>query len=346
LAALVVNGFVRGTTGENRFGRDPTIHPDQSDETFESYAAYTEERPQTVARLGLVGLEWPSTSLCGVEAFWEKLRELGWIKGQNLVVEERGAHGRVERLPALMSQLIVQNVNVLLTYHTPAVVAAQRATSSIPIVAAWIGDAIDTGPATSLGPPGRNLTGISVPFANGLSGKWLQLLRETVPALSTLAVMGTPGSSWVSTALDDLETAARSQRLTLRFVEADDTEGLEQAFSNPRAEAQAVLALGEPLTMHHLRRIQSLSALHRIPTLHTNPEFTQLGGLMAYGVDSIAVLRRAADYVDKILRGASPSDLAIEQWTQYKLAVNLKTAIALGLTIPESILLRADQVIQ
>jgi putative ABC transport system substrate-binding protein len=301
-----------------------------------------EERPQKIMRLGLVGLDWPSTALCGVDAFWERLRELGWIRGQNLVVEERGAHGRMERLPALMSEVIAQNIDILFTYDTPAAIAAKNATRTIPIVAAWIGDALEGEPATSLSDPGENLTGISLAFAEGFSGKWLQLLRETVPQLSTVAVIANPASPWVGCVRDELEGVAGTQGLTLRFIEVGNAEGFDPALYKARRKAQAALVLGDPLTMHDWRRIQ----YDRMPTMYTNLEFAQLGGLMAYGVDAVVVLRRAADYVEKILRGAKPGDLPIEQSAQYKLIVNLKTAKALGISIPQSILLQADEVIR
>jgi ABC-type uncharacterized transport system substrate-binding protein len=183
-------------------------------------------------------------------------------------------------------------------------------------------------------------------FDEEFSGKWLELLHETVPRLSTVAVIGNPASPWVRKVMSELETAARTQRLALRFMEVRDAQGLDQAFDRAHREVQGALVLGDPLTLHNLQRIQSLAAKQRMPTMYTNLEFAALGGLMAYGADSVIVFRRAAEYVDKLFRGAKPADLPIEQPTQYLLVVNLRTAKELGITIPESILVRADEVVR
>jgi len=296
-----------------------------------------------IARVGFVGTESLSR---GVRVFWERLHELGWVEGKNLVIVARWVEGRVDRLPALMNEVIEQNVDVLFTYHTPAAVAAKRATSTVPIVAAMMGDPLGTGLAASLARPGGNLTGISLAMAEGFSGKWLELLRETVPRLSAVAVIGNPASQWVKNVRAELEDAARTQRLTLRFIEVRDAEGLEQAFDRAQREAQGALVLGDPVILHNWQRVLSLAANHRLPSMYANLEFAEYGGLMAYGVDSAAAFRRAAEYVDKILRGARPGDLPIEQPSQYRLVINLKTARALGLTIPEPVLLLADEVIR
>jgi putative ABC transport system substrate-binding protein len=301
------------------------------------------EPADRVARVGFVGTESLSR---GVTAFWERLHKLGWVEGKNLTIEARWAEGQVERLPALMNQVIAQNVDVLFTYGTPAAVAAKKATSTVPIVAAMMGDPVGTGLAASLARPGGNLTGISLAFAEGFGGKWLQLLHETVPRLSTVAVIGNPASPWVLKIRTELEGAARTRGLALRFIEVRDVEGLDQAFARAQREAQGAIVLGDPLTLHNWQRILSLAAKHRVPSMYTNPESAEFGGLMAYGADSVVMFRRAAEYVDKILRGAKPGDLPIEQPTQYTLAANLKTAKTLGLKIPESILIRADEVIR
>lgn len=301
------------------------------------------ESADKVARVGFVGTESLSR---GVPAFWERLHELGWVEGKNLIVEARWAEGQVERLPALMNQVIAQKVDILFTYGTPAAVAAKKATSTVPIVAAMIGDPVGTGLAASLARPGGNLTGISLAMAEGLGGKWLQLLHETVPQLSTVAVIGNPASPWVKNMRKELEGAARTRGLALRFIEVRDVEGLDRAFARAQREAQGAIVLGDPLTLYNWQRILSLAEKHRVPSMYTNPESAEFGGLMAYGVDSVVAFRRAAEYVDKILRGAKPGDLPIEQPTQFKLVINLKVARALGLTIPESILLQADEVIR
>jgi len=211
--------------------------------------AYAAEPADKVARVGFVGTESLSR---GVTAFWERLHELGWVEGKNLIVEARWAEGRVERLPVLMDQVIAHNVDVLFTYGTPAAVAAKRATSTVPIVAAMMGDPLGTGLAASLARPGGNLTGVSLAMAEGLGGKWLQLLHETVPQLSTVAVIGNPASPWVPNITKELEGAARTRGLALRFIEVRDVEGLDRAFARAQREAQGAIVLGDPLTLHNL----------------------------------------------------------------------------------------------
>jgi putative ABC transport system substrate-binding protein len=281
-----------------------------------------------------------------VPAFWERLHELGWIEGKNLVIETRSTEGHVERLPALMDQLVALNVDVLFVYGTPAAVAAKEATSTIPIVIAMVGDAVGAGLVANLARPDRNLTGVSLAYGEEFGGKWMELLSETVPRLSTVAVIGNPASQWVRSTKRSLESAARRRGVALRFIEVRNVDGLDRAFSSAQQDAQGALVLGDPLTWHHWERILSLAAKHRMPSMYTNPEFAEFGGLMAYGVDSTVMFRRAAEYVDRILRGAKPGDLPIEQPTRYALVINLKTARVLGLTIPQPVLLQADEVIR
>jgi putative ABC transport system substrate-binding protein len=282
----------------------------------------------------------------GVPAFWERLHELGWVEGKNLSIETRWAEGHVERLPTLMNEVIARKVDVLFTYGTPAAVAAKKATATVPIVAAMMGDPLGTGLVASLARPGANLTGISLAMSEGLGGKWMQLLHEAVPRLVTVAVIGNPASPWVPRATKELENDARTRGLTVRFLEVRDVEGLDRAFAKAQREAQGAILLGDPLVLHNWQRILSLAAKYRVPTMYPNPEWPEHGGLMAYGVDSVVAFRRAAEYVDQILRGAKPGNLPIEQPTQFKLVINLKTAGTLGLTIPESVLVQADEVIR
>ncbi len=297
-------------------------------------------------RVAHVGFVDAGSVLRGVPAFWERLHELGWIQGRNLVIEARSAEGHVERLPALMNQLVALKVDVLFIYGTPAAAAAKEATSTIPIVIAMVGDAVASGLVPNLARPGRNLTGVSLALGEEFSGKWIELLGETVPRLTTVAVIGNLASQWVRSAKRGLESAARTRGLALRFIEVRDVEGLDRAFSSAQQEAQGAIVLTDPLTWHHWQRILSLAAKYRIPTIYPNPEFSEQGGLMAYGADSVIAFRRAADYVDKILRGAKPGELPIEQPTQFKLVINLKAARALGLTVPESVLTQADEIIR
>ncbi len=301
---------------------------------------------QKVVRLGFVGPESPSTTVRGVTAFWDRLRELGYVEGQNLVIETRWAEGRIDRLPALMAEVTERKVDVLVTYSTPGAVAAKSATNTIPIVVASMGDPVGTGLAASLARPGGNLTGVSLGWGEGIAGKWVELLQETVPHLSTVTVIANPESPLVRNLAMEVKAIAPTRGVKLLFFEVREPGMLDPAFRQARRQAQAVLVLADPLTVHHQRRITALAAKYRLPAMYALRDFVDAGGLMAYGVDQATLFRRAAEYVDRVLKGAKPADLPIEQPTQWALAVNLTTAKALGLTIPESILLRADEVIR
>ncbi len=304
------------------------------------------EPAQKVVRVAFVDTESPSTALRGTAAFWKRLRELGWVEGQNLMVEQRWAEGRLDRLPTLMAEVVGQTPDVIVTLSTPGAIAAKNATSTIPIVVPAMGDPVAMGLANSLARPGGNLTGLSLEMTQDLSGKWLQLLQETVPRLSSVAVILNRASPLVRKVAKDLEALGPSRRVRLRFIDMTDAAALDEVFKRARREAQAVLVLPDPLTLHYRGQVVALAAKYRLPAMYPFVEFVAIGGLMAYGVDNAVLFRRGAEYVDKILRGAKPADLPIEQPTQWSLAINLKTARALGLTIPESILLRADEVIR
>jgi putative tryptophan/tyrosine transport system substrate-binding protein len=297
-------------------------------------------------KLAFVDAGSPSTAPKGVPAFWDRLQELGYVEGQNLTVERRFADGHLERLPALMAEIVGQKIDVLVTYGTPAGLAAKHATSTIPIVVAAMGDPLGIGLVASLARPGGNLTGVSLDMTEDLTGKWLEIVQEVFPRVSTLAVLSNPDSPLVAKLTTRLRVAAAARGVALRFVEVRTPDALENAFKQAKREAQAMLVLPDPVTASNRKEITALAAKYRIPALYTIPDFMDSGGLIAYGVDSAVLFRRAADYVDKILKGAAPGDLPIEQPNQYVLEVNLKTARALGITIPQSILLRADEVIR
>ena len=194
--------------------------------------------------------------------------------------------------------------------------------------------------------PGRNLTGLSIAYSEGMAGKWLELLQEIVPRLSTVAVLTNPGNPWERDRMKDLSSISTERHLKIRIINIREPEALDRAFDEAGREAQAVLVIGNALTLTHQRQITALAAKHRLPTMYNVREFVDAGGLMAYASDWAAQYRRAADYVDKILRGASPSDLPIEQPTEVQLIVNLRAARAIGVSIPREVLLRADEVIQ
>jgi len=295
--------------------------------------------------VGFVDQAFPST-LRDITQFWQRLRELGWVEGQNLVVERRWAEGHADRLPALMNEMAADKVDVIVTYSTPAALAAKNATSTIPIVAVAMGDPIRSGLAASLARPGGNLTGESMGYGGGTEGKWLELLQETVPRLSIIAVIENPDNPAVRDQAKALKAFAPTRRLRLRFIDVHEPSSLPNAFKQARRESQAILVLADPLTTANRVQITALAAAYRLPAMYGLQPFMDAGGLIAYAADMAVMFRRAADYVDKIAKGAKPSELPIEQPTQYLLVVNLKTAKALGLTIPESILLRADEVIR
>jgi putative ABC transport system substrate-binding protein len=301
---------------------------------------------ERVVRLGFVDLTAPGNSLPATAEFWKRLAELGWVEGRNLVVERRFAEGQIDQLPALMANIVARNIDILVTWGSSGAMAAKQATSTIPIVVADMGDPVGTGLASSLAHPGGNLTGLSLQWGEGITGKWLELLQEAVPKLSAVAVIHNPDSPLAQPLLKELATHASTRGLKLWPVKVRDARALAPAFTQAAAHTQAVLILPDPLIAEHARRIIALAAEHRLPDMSGILEFSQAGGLMAYGVDQRAVFRRTAEYVDKVLRGARPQDLPIEQPRQFVLVVNLVTARALRLTIPQSLLQRADQIIR
>jgi putative ABC transport system substrate-binding protein len=306
----------------------------------------THAAEQRVMQVAFISPNSPSTDPHVLIPFRERLRALGWTEGQNLVIEARWADGQLDRLPGLTAEAVSRKADVIVTYSTPAAVAAKDATSTIPIVVAAMGDPVGTGLATGLARPGGNLTGVSLGWGEGIGGKFLELLQETVPRLTTVGFLTNPDNPVERQMTAELRAAAPVRRLKLQVIEVRSPEALEGAFQQARRKAQAVVVIPSPLFIAQRQTITALAAKHRLPALYGLSDFTDAGGLMAYGPERAALFRRAADYVDKILRGAKPGDLPIEQPMQYVFVVNLKTAKALGLTIPESILLRADEVIR
>jgi len=244
-----------------------------------------------------------------------------------------------------MAEMVARKVDVIVTRGTPATLAAKNATSTIPVVFASMGDPVGTGVAASLAQPGGNLTGLSSESSD-LGGKWLELLQEAIPRLSTVAVVSNPESAYVRNIRNHLEWAAKTRGLKLWFVDVRELGALPIAFRQARRQAQAALVLADPLMFVHPEKVTKLAADNRLPAVYTFRAFADSGGLMTYGADTTTLFQRAAHYVDKILRGAKPADLPIEQPTRFNLIVNLRAARGLGLTFPESILLRADEVIR
>jgi len=309
--------------------------------------AFAEQPAAKTVRVGFVDPASPSTRPRGVEGFWQHLRELGWVQGQNMVIEARSADGQDDRLPALMTEVLGTKVDVLVTYGTPAAMAAKHATSTIPIVDAAMADPLASGLVTSLAHPGGNFTGLSLAWAGGMAGKRLELLQETVPHLASVAMItGADDPQVFREMAKEVEQIAPTRGIKVRHIEVRDAGALDRAFKQARREAQALLIPGGLFMFEHRREATALAAKYKLPAIYPVRDYVEAGGLMAYGADIAILFRRAADYVDKILKGAKPGDLPIEQPTKFELMVNLKTAKALGLTIRESVLLQADEVIK
>jgi putative ABC transport system substrate-binding protein len=280
------------------------------------------------------------------EAFSGRLRELGWTEGQNLVIESRYAEGAYDRLQALAVELVSLPVDVIFANSAPAALAAKRATTSIPIVFETLGEPISAGLVSSLARPERNLTGISG-LGPELSGKRLELLRELLPGLRRVALLVNPKNVMTVPTVRETEKAGAIVRLRIEVVEVRSPDQLEGAIGRVgRDGATAMIIVPDPILLSNARRIQALLLKHRLPAVHAETGWLQAGGLMLFGSSLLDHYRQAATLVDKILRGARVTDLPIEQSTRFELVINLKTAKALGLTVPPSLLQRADQVIE
>jgi putative ABC transport system substrate-binding protein len=298
------------------------------------------------ARLGVVLTVSSSTAPSAYTIdFWERLRELGWTRGQNLLVEERWAEGHADRMPQLIEEVSKAKVDVILTATEAGARAARKAAPATPTMVMFMGDPMGAGIVSSLSRPGGNLTGLSVQ-EEGIAGKCLELLKEIVPRLSKVAVIWNPDESFYRRNLGRMQADAASLALRLYFVDVRTARDLEPAFQRARGQTQAVLVLVNPLTFMHRARIASLAARARLPTAFNRSEFVADGGLIAYGANVRAHYKRAAEYVDKLLRGTKAGDLPVEQPTQFDLVINLSTAKDLGLKIPEAMLGRADQVVR
>jgi len=280
------------------------------------------------------------------EAFSGRLRELGWTEGQNLVIEGRYAEGAYDRLQVLAVELVSLPVDVIFANSAPAALAAKRATRSVPIVFETLGEPISGGLVSSLARPERNLTGISG-LGPELSGKRLELLRELVPGLRRVALLVNPKNVMTVPTLRETEKAGAILRLRIEVLEVRSPDQLEGAIGGVGSDgATAMIIVPDPILLTNARRIQALLLKHRLPAVHAETGWLQAGGLMLFGSSLLDHFRQAATLVDKILRGARVADLPVEQSTRFELIINLKTAKALGLTIPPSLLLRADQVIE
>jgi putative ABC transport system substrate-binding protein len=299
-----------------------------------------------VARIGFLEASSPSAIAARIEAFRQGLRELGYVEGKNVAIEYRYAEGNFDRLPALAAELVRLNVNVIVTGGPTAIPAAKAATTVIPIVMAFDTDPVGSGFAASLAKPGGNITGLST-LAPELSAKQIELLKEIVPKLARVAVLGTASRPGSAHALREVENAAKALKVQVQFQDVVDPKGIDAAFLAARkGGADAVLVLGSPLFNANRTELTELASKSRYPVIYDRAEFVEAGGLMTYSVSLADLARRAATYVDKILKGAKPGDLPIEQPTKFDLVVNMKTAKALGIKIPNSVLAQATKVIE
>jgi ABC-type uncharacterized transport system substrate-binding protein len=300
------------------------------------------------ARLPTIGFLGASTSSnwnSWTAAFLQRLRELGWIEGRNVVIEYRWAEGRDERFAEIAAEFVRRKVDIIVTSSTSGAMAAKQATSIIPIVFAAAGNPVGTGLVASLARPGGNVTGLSTQFTD-LAGKRLELLREVIPGLRRLAMFVNVGNPLAVLDLGEVQAAARAYGFEVITLEIRRAEDITPAFDTLKGRADALYLVIDPLVNTHRVRIHTLVLAARLPTMHTAREGVDAGGLMSYGANFSDLFRRAADYVDKILRGAKPTDLPVEQPTKFDLVINMTTAKALGLEIPPTLLARADEVIE
>jgi putative tryptophan/tyrosine transport system substrate-binding protein len=304
------------------------------------------QQPAKISRIGYLSSASPAVASPQIEAFRKGLRDLGYMEGQNIVVEHRYADGKLNRLPDLAAELVRLNVAVIVAGGGQSIRAAKNATNAIPIVMAQVVDPMEF--VASLAKPGGNITGLSAQQAE-LSGKRLELLKEMVPRLKRVAVLGTLGNL-AGPEMKETEAAGRAMGLELQPVEMPRSAGsndLENAFSTiSKGRANGVIGLSSPEFSLHARRIAELAVRHRLPSAYRDSAFPDAGGLMSYGTHQADLYRRAAIFVDKILKGAKPADLPVEQPMTFDLVINLKTAKQIGLTIPQSVLYRADKVIK
>ncbi len=299
-----------------------------------------------VPRIGFLSTGEASPPSPDLEAFRQGLHELGYNEGANIVLEYRYAEGKLERLPGLAADLVKVPVNVIVTATSPAIHAARQATTTIPIVFAVSGNPLATGYVASLARPGGNVTGLSI-MADDLSAKRLELLRETVARVSRIAVLWNPDNGDMQSRMKEVRTAAKTLGVIIQSLEVRVPDDFAKAFAwEAQDRADALLVMADPLTIFHRDRIVEDAARLRLPAIYEVGAFVRVGGLLSYGPSISENFRRAATYVDKILKGAKPADLPVEQPTKFELVINLKTAKALGLTIPQSVLIRADEVIQ
>ena len=303
------------------------------------------QQPAGISRIGILIASSASFYSARVEAFRQRLRELGYVEGKNILIEYRYAEGKLERLPDLAAELVRLKVDVIVTTG-PGILAAKKASPTMPIVFAAAGDPVGSGLVSSLARPGGNITGLSL-MSPDLDGKRLELLKEAFPKVGRVAFLWQPGGTRGNQALTDMEAAAKALGLKLQSLPVRVLADFESAFARAKRErAQALITTPGGLITTQQRQVLDFAAKNRLPAMYPYTEFVEAGGLMSYGPSQTDQFRRAADYVDKILKGTKPADLPVEQPMKFEFIINLKAAKQIGLTIPPNVLARADKVIR
>jgi ABC-type uncharacterized transport system substrate-binding protein len=303
------------------------------------------QQPGKLPTIGFLGAVTPAAASQWVAAFLRRLNELDWIESRTVAIDYRWADGRSKRLAEFAAEFARLKVDVIATHGTASVIAAKQATSVVPIVSAMMGDPVRSGLVASLAKPGGNVTGLSLQNTD-LAGKRLELLREVVPRVRRLAIIGNVGTPTAVLEMDEARAMARALGLEAVAAEIRRAEDIAPAFEAFKGRADALYVAADPLMGSNRVRLNTLAMSARLPTIYNSREYVDAGGLMSYGPNFPDLFRRAADFVDKILRGTKPGNIPVEQPTKFDLVFNLTTAKALGLTIPEAFLLRADEVIE
>jgi len=304
------------------------------------------QQPEKILRIGYLGNSSPALERDFVDAFRQGLRDLGYAEGHNILIEYRWAEGRYDRLPEFAAELVRLKVDVLLTAGTPGALAAKQATQTIPIVMAVSGDAVGTGLVQSLARPGGNITGLTR-MTRDLDGKRLELLKEVVPSLSRVAILLNPANPISARGWSEAQSPAKALRLKLEPAEVKAAEEFEAAFATiARQRPGGLFIIADQFLLAHRTQIVDFGARRSLPAISPYSEFVDAGGLMSYAANDPAMFRRAATYVDKILKGRKPADLPVEQPTKFELIINMRTAKQIGLTIPPNVLAQADKVIK
>ncbi len=304
------------------------------------------QQPTRIPRIGILVASSGSAQSARVEAFRQRLREIGYVEGKNIVIEYRYAEGKLERLPDLAAELVRLKVDVIVTGGSPGILAAKKASPTIPIVFVGIGDPVGSGLVSSLARPGGNITGLSN-IAEDLNGKRLELLKEAFPMIARVAFLWEPGGSRGNPALTDMEAAAKALGLKLQSLEVRSLDDFDSAFARAKRErAQALITFPTALINTQQRQVLEFAAKNRLPAMYPTSEFVEAGGLMSYAPNQVDLWRRAADFVDKILKGTKPADIPVEQPTKFEFVINLKSAKQIGVVVPPNVLARADRVIR